>query len=130
MLVRALSVHIAHETSGAARIRHSLRPLYFRGRKLLVNLGPIGPRECGGVPSVIASAAKQSMAAKRKNGLLRFARNDDFWPTPRAAISFLRWRSRRLRRLQPELRLDRIAHQEFLNLAGHRHRKFVDELDI
>jgi hypothetical protein len=32
MLMRALSVHIAHETSGAARIRHSLRPLYFRGQ--------------------------------------------------------------------------------------------------
>jgi hypothetical protein len=33
MLMRALSVHIAHETAGAARIRHSLRPLHFRGRK-------------------------------------------------------------------------------------------------
>src|SRR5258705_8900735 len=73
MLMRALPVHTAHETSGAARIRHSLRPLYFRGRRLLANLGPIGPRECGGVSSVIASAAKQSMAAKRKNGLLRGA---------------------------------------------------------
>ena len=30
--------------------------------------------------------------------------------------------SRRLRRLQSELRLDRIAHQEFLDLAGDRHR--------
>jgi hypothetical protein len=27
MLMRALSVHIAHETAGAARTRHSLRPL-------------------------------------------------------------------------------------------------------
>jgi hypothetical protein len=33
MLMRALSVHIAHETSGAARIRHSLRPLSSRGRE-------------------------------------------------------------------------------------------------
>jgi hypothetical protein len=33
MLVRALSVHIAHKTAGAARIRHSLRPLIFRGRE-------------------------------------------------------------------------------------------------
>jgi hypothetical protein len=31
MLVRALSVHIARETAGAARIRHSLRPLSFEG---------------------------------------------------------------------------------------------------
>src|SRR5437879_2687987 len=46
MLMRALSVHIAHETAGAARIRHSLRPLYFRGRRLLAKLGRIVPREC------------------------------------------------------------------------------------
>src|SRR3954454_24496512 len=32
MLMRALLVHIAHETAGAARIRHSLRPLISRGR--------------------------------------------------------------------------------------------------
>src|SRR6478672_10125801 len=34
MLMRALSVHIAHETAGAARIRHSLRPLNWRGRRV------------------------------------------------------------------------------------------------
>jgi hypothetical protein len=33
MLMRALSVHIAHEIAGAARIRHSLRPLISRGRE-------------------------------------------------------------------------------------------------
>src|SRR5437763_15691665 len=33
MLMRALLVHIAHETAGAARIRHSLRPLISRGRE-------------------------------------------------------------------------------------------------
>ena len=33
MLMRALFVHIAHETAGAARIRHSLRPLNRWGRK-------------------------------------------------------------------------------------------------
>src|SRR5438132_1678135 len=33
MLMRALLVHIAHEIAGAARIRHSLRPLNWRGRK-------------------------------------------------------------------------------------------------
>jgi hypothetical protein len=30
MLVRALFVHTAHEIAGAARIRHSLRPLFSR----------------------------------------------------------------------------------------------------
>ena len=38
--------------------------------------------------------------------------------------------SRRLRRIQPQPRLDRIAHQELLDLAGHGHREFVDEFDI
>ena len=28
MLMRALLVHVAHEIAGAARIRHSLRPLF------------------------------------------------------------------------------------------------------
>src|SRR4029079_17970590 len=38
--------------------------------------------------------------------------------------------SRRLRRLQPKPRFDRVAHDEFLDFAGDRHRKLVDELDI
>jgi hypothetical protein len=39
--------------------------------------GEIAPRECGDVTPVIASEAKQSIfAVQRKNGLLRFARND------------------------------------------------------
>src|SRR2546423_12496700 len=33
MLMRASTTTIAHETSGAARIRHSLRPLISRGRE-------------------------------------------------------------------------------------------------
>src|SRR6266404_9848680 len=38
--------------------------------------------------------------------------------------------SRSLCRLQPEPRLDRLAHHEFLDLAGNRHREFVDEFDV
>src|SRR5882724_13606001 len=45
MLMRALSVHIAHETSGAARIRHSLRPLIGEGEEILANLGRNASRE-------------------------------------------------------------------------------------
>src|SRR5262249_1862776 len=37
---------------------------------------------------------------------------------------------RPLRRLHPEPRLHRLAHQEFLDLSGHRHREFLDELHI
>src|SRR6266702_6448841 len=54
-------LQFAHEIAGAARIRHSLRPLFSRGRKFLANLGRNAPREREGVSSVIASAAKQSM---------------------------------------------------------------------
>src|SRR6267154_4687702 len=39
MLMRALSVHIAHETAGAARIRHSLRPLISEGDDYLQTSG-------------------------------------------------------------------------------------------
>src|SRR5450755_3475550 len=38
--------------------------------------------------------------------------------------------SRGLRRLQSEPRLDLLAHHELLDLAGDRHRKFVDEFDV
>jgi len=34
MLMRALFVHTAHETAGAARIRHSLRPLFGEGEEI------------------------------------------------------------------------------------------------
>jgi hypothetical protein len=39
MLVCALPVHIAHETAGAARIRHSLRPLSFEGQTTCIASG-------------------------------------------------------------------------------------------
>jgi hypothetical protein len=80
MLMRALSVHIAHETAGAARIRHSLRPLYLRGRRLLANLGRNAPRECGVVFAVIASEAKQSMSPHEERMdcfVARAPRNDE-----------------------------------------------------
>jgi adenylate cyclase len=38
-------VHVAHETAGAARIRHSLRPLITEGVKFLAKLGQIMPRD-------------------------------------------------------------------------------------
>ena len=61
MLVRALFVHTARETAGAARIRHSLRPLDFEGEEILANLGRNASREREDVSSVIASEAKQSI---------------------------------------------------------------------
>src|SRR6476620_2679449 len=53
---------IAHETAGAARIRHSLRPLFGEGVRIPANLGRRASRECETVSTVIASAAKQSMS--------------------------------------------------------------------
>jgi hypothetical protein len=35
MLVCAFFVHLAHETAGAACIRHSLRPLFLKGERYL-----------------------------------------------------------------------------------------------
>src|SRR3954454_8218220 len=63
MLMCMFLVHVAHETAGAARIRHSLRPLNFRGRNDLQNFGQIMPREREGVsPSLRgALATKQSI---------------------------------------------------------------------
>jgi hypothetical protein len=62
--MRALSVHTAHETAGAARIRHSLRPLDFEGEAFPANLGRIASRECETMSIVIArsGATKQSMS--------------------------------------------------------------------
>jgi hypothetical protein len=52
MLMRALSVHTAHETSGAARIRHSLRPLIFPGANEIENSGRMTPRDREGMSAV------------------------------------------------------------------------------
>src|SRR5256885_16705737 len=79
MLMRALSVHIAHEIAGAARIRHSLRPLISRARKFLANLGRNAPRECESVSTVIARSACDEAIHSffvQRDGLLRYARND------------------------------------------------------
>jgi hypothetical protein len=82
-------VHIAHETAGAARTRSSLRPLYFEGGRffngsgawrrenaesyLAPSLRATGSRECA--PDDRLREAIH-LAAQRKNGLLRCARND------------------------------------------------------
>ena len=71
----ALLLPIAHETAGAARIRHSLRPLFYRGRRVTSK-----PRaQCAARSrSCILRHCERSEAihstAKRKNGLLRCAR--------------------------------------------------------
>jgi hypothetical protein len=66
MLMRALSVHVAHEIAGAARIRHSLRPLFFEGEEILANLGRYVPRDRETISAVIASVAKQSITPHEK----------------------------------------------------------------
>jgi hypothetical protein len=77
--VRSITT-IAHETAGAAGTRHSPRPPW--GREINARLGRIAPRDHEvmfgtGADTVIASEAKAiHLAAQRKNGLLRFARND------------------------------------------------------
>jgi hypothetical protein len=80
MLMRALSVHIAHEIAGAARTRSSLRPLCFEGANDMHHFGRIAPREREGVFFRHCERSEAiHLAARRKNGLLRFARNDERW---------------------------------------------------
>ena len=70
---------IAHETAGAARIRHSLRPLFGEGVRIPAKLGRIAPREHETAFTVIArSEAIEAihLSVMRRYGLLRFARND------------------------------------------------------
>jgi hypothetical protein len=45
MLMRALLVHVAHEIAGAARIRHSLRPLIFERARSFLQSSGISSRE-------------------------------------------------------------------------------------
>src|SRR6266568_5330524 len=60
MLVCATFYNFAHETSGAARIRHSLRPLFFRGREIPANLGRDAPRECEAVSGWVVVIARST----------------------------------------------------------------------
>jgi hypothetical protein len=64
-------VHFAHETAGAARTRHSLRPLFGEAGSYWQSSGVL----CREIEKVcffvIASEAKQSIAPQSKNGLLR-----------------------------------------------------------
>src|SRR6516225_4696824 len=48
----------------------------------------------------------------------------------RGHLRMTNWSSRRLLHLEPEFGDHALAHDEFLDLAGHRHREFLDEFDI
>src|SRR5882724_1631943 len=65
MLMRALSVHVAHEIAGAARIRHSLRPLNFgEGVRIPANLGRNASRDRETASAVIARSACDDLSAE------------------------------------------------------------------
>src|SRR5882757_1716260 len=57
MLMRALFVHIAHEIAGAARIRHSLRPLIGEDANEFEKLGRHASRECETISDVVPAKA-------------------------------------------------------------------------
>src|SRR6478736_3625449 len=88
MLMCALFLPIAHETAGAARIRHSLRPLFSRGRRISYNSGASCRENAMLRPAVIACDKRVAFAqgspcdeaihpsVMPRDGLLRFARND------------------------------------------------------
>jgi hypothetical protein len=63
MLVCALFVHIAHEIAGAARIRHSLRPLTIEGKENLWQTSGATRREIANPHSVVVT--RHRVSAKR-----------------------------------------------------------------
>src|SRR5438105_2268696 len=78
-----LFAQIARETAGAASTRSSLRPLISKRANEDASLGRSAPRE--GTNSFSRHCERSEaihLAAQRKNGLLRCARNDDGPLTP------------------------------------------------
>jgi hypothetical protein len=150
MLVCVFLHNFARETAGAARIRHSPRPLILVARNVWANLGWIEPRECRvmsakaiergrATPTIVMPGLDRGEVERR----VPRARCLGLTPlpnpppqggreqkAPRHEPTLHAYPSRRLRRLQSELRLDLLAHHELLDLAVHRHGKFVDEFDV
>src|SRR5258707_14013439 len=122
MLVCVLLLLFAHGTAGAARTRHSLRPLISR-------------RESSRKPRAHHAAGLRTPVHQRhcEEHLRRsnpFSLRATSWIASLALAMTVASPSRRLRRLQSKPGLDRVAHDEFLDLAGDGHREFVDEFDI
>src|SRR5260221_8364897 len=133
MLVCVLLLLFAHGTAGAARIRHSLRPLISRRES---SRKPRAHRAAGSRTPVHQRHCEEHL--RRSNPFFLRATS---WiasafalrataDTSLALAMTVASPSRRLRRLQPEPGLDRVAHDEFLDLAGDGHREFVDEFDV
>src|SRR6478735_8146559 len=107
MLMCALFLPIAHETAGAARIRHSLRPLNRGGRK---NSSKPRAQRVARRRNCIRRHCEERLRRsnpchrkrrKRRDGLLRFARNDGLVVVQRSktwetAPANGQWRCRRL----------------------------------
>jgi hypothetical protein len=66
MLMRALFVHIAHEIAGAARIRHSLRPLISRGRENNLHTSGAMRRENAATYSTVIARDLSAVAQRAK----------------------------------------------------------------
>src|SRR6478736_497018 len=64
---------IAHETAGAARIRHSLRPLFGEGVRIPANLGRNAPRDREHISGVIPGRAEH------EPGIHRAAEFEERW---------------------------------------------------
>ena len=75
-----ISLHLAHETAGASRRPAFPAPSGFRRDKVHANLGRGALRDGEGVSTSLRGAKRRSNPCSprmRKDGLLRFARNDD-----------------------------------------------------
>jgi len=95
LLVCVLSIQSAHEAAGAKGIRRSPRPLWAEDKSTARAHGAARSRTCV-QPSLRANGSRECapddrlreaihLAAQRKNGLLRFARNDGSAPRKKVA---------------------------------------------
>jgi len=87
MLVCVFFVHLAHETAGAARTRHSLLPLFSRDN-VHANLGHFMPREgeamfvaTQGAPDRCRRRARRSFREGGKPATTSWESRYGNWPT-------------------------------------------------
>jgi hypothetical protein len=67
MLVCAIVQFLAHETAGAARTRHSLRPLFEEAQSNLEKLGQNMPREREAMTDIVSRALR----SMERSGMMR-----------------------------------------------------------
>src|SRR4051794_10090403 len=128
MLVCAFPTTNAHETAGAARTRSSLRPLFWRGRER--NTYKPRAHRAARMRRYVYRHCERSEAihgaAKRKNGLLRSARNDGGLSRPAMTISWAPLLQKKQRASKPQHHLRDDLALDLRRAAEDRVRPAVE----